>query len=477
MMFKFAAILVVIFSLNAYGQSRRVVPGGDPAKSSVAAGSTAVEQSVKQMFDEANAYAKNKFADFELKKVAYSEALRKQTQREQKQLAAKYASLVSQRTNLSGDDNYYLGMLHWIAENFDGTNAALGQYLRNENAAPEKLQTARSVLVVISAKRRNFDEAETRLSEYLKTGPVKMSERARMENELGKAYLLVKNYDKAASHAAEAFAATRSVLSDPGLRNRSLDQLVDDAVVLFDAYRDDGKVAEADASLEELRKAAATLGSPEVYYYAVDNQIKYMIETGRKPKALELYAGAFVMAAKDFPVKTQENAVTQQLKKREKHYKLLGEPAPELGEVDRWFPGRKTTLEGLRGKVVLLDFWATWCAPCFDAFPHLSEWNEEYKADGLYILGLTRYYGMAEGFVVDHENEIAFLERFKRARKLDYDFAVTTDQTIQRAYGALSLPTAVIIDRKGVIRYIEAGTSPTRLDDMHEMIVRLLAEK
>ena len=80
------------------------------------------------MFDEANAFARNKFAEFEQKKIAYSESLRKQTIRDQKQLAAKYAGLLSAKPNLAGEDLYYLGMLHWIAANLDGTAGSLRKY-------------------------------------------------------------------------------------------------------------------------------------------------------------------------------------------------------------------------------------------------------------------------------------------------------------------------------------------------------------
>jgi thiol-disulfide isomerase/thioredoxin len=470
---KFSAFLIIIFALSASAQSRRVVPA-DPAVTTVA---SIADQSVKSMFDEANTYSRNKFTEFEQKKIAYSEGLRKQTQIEQKQLAAKYAGVVSQRTNIASEDLYYLGMLHWIAENLDGATAALSRYIADPSSVPDKTQTSRSVLVIISSKKRNFSEAEAKLAEYLKTGPVKLSERARMENELAKAYLSVQDFGNAATHAATAFSSTKSVLADPANRSRGLDQLIDDAMVLFEATSSGGKTVDADGAMEALRKAASEFDAPNVYFFAVDKRITYMIETGRKPKAMELFAGATVLAAKDFPDKEKENVIARLLKKREIHYKLLGETAPELGIVDRWIPGEKSTLEGLRGKVVFLDFWATWCAPCFEAFSHLSEWNAQYKADGLYVLGITRYYGMAEGIPADHDTEISFVERFKKIRKLDYDLAVTADQSVQRDFGALALPTAVIIDRKGIIRYIEAGSSPSRFDDMQKMIVKLLAER
>ena len=90
---------------------------------------------------------------------------------------------------------------------------------------------------------------------------------------------------------------------------------------------------------------------------------------------------------------------------------------------------------------------------------------------------MTRYYGRDESRPVDEAGEIEFLNRFKAKQKLPYDFVVGKDQANQLNYGATALPTAVLIDRKGVIRYIEAGTSSSRIEDLREMIVKLLAEK
>jgi thiol-disulfide isomerase/thioredoxin len=400
-----------------------------------------------------------------------------QTQRERRQLAAKYAGIASQRTDLAGGDFYYLGLLHWIAENYDNAAENLRKFLATENPVPEKTQTARSYIVAIDSRQKRFDEAEKLLAEYIKGSPTKLTERSRMEKELARAYMDDKNFASASTHAQLAYDAIKGVVADPSTRQQNMDELLDDGMLVFDAFRKNGQQKEADAALEDLQKAAATVVSPSLYFYALDNHIKYLIETGRKSAALELYASSLNALDKDFTTKAAHTEVTQKLKKREKQYRMMREAAPELEGIDQWIETDKTRLADLRGKVVLLDFWATWCAPCFETFPSLKEWNQDYAKDGLVIIGVTRYYGQAEGFPVDHENEIEFLIKFKRQHGLEYPFAVANGQTPQHAFAATSLPTAVIIDRKGVIRYLESGTNPFRLEEMHSLIIKLLAEK
>jgi thiol-disulfide isomerase/thioredoxin len=156
---------------------------------------------------------------------------------------------------------------------------------------------------------------------------------------------------------------------------------------------------------------------------------------------------------------------------------LLGETAPELSEISGFLSDSPRTLADFRGKVVLLDFWATWCAPCIEAFPVMREWRQDFGPQGFAIFGITRFYGMAQGMPADNASEIEYLKGFARTQGLTYDIAVAKDETNHRLYGASAIPTAVLIDRKGVIRYIETGSSPYRLQELREMIVRLLAEK
>lgn len=435
------------------------------------------ERPVKELFDEANNYRRIKFEEFEKKKLGVSRVLREQTEREQKQLAARLAASAETREDLTPDDVYYLSLLHWIASNYAGTAEAITKFLGQNDRTPERTQAARSLLVVVTAKQKRFDESIATLAEYQKSEPKKPSESLRMNSELAKALLADKQPAKAVPYAEEAFSVARSLGADPAMRSVGLDIVYDNAMVAFDANRLSDNVEGAEKALEQLRLTAASLGNSIFYFYGADKLITYRIETGRKPLALETFLSMLIAATKELPLEGQRNDAIKRLRNREKHYKLLGEPAPEFATVDKWFPGSPVKVADLKGKVVLVDFWATWCAPCFDAFPALTEWHSEFRDQGFEIIGFTRYYGQGEGRPVTEPEEIAFLQRFKTKYQLPYDFVVGKDQSTQILYGATALPTAVLIDRKGVIRYIEAGTSTSRLVEMREMILKLLAEK
>jgi thiol-disulfide isomerase/thioredoxin len=471
----FFIFLLLSLSTIGFAQARRVDPNAQNPASPTA--NALFEVAVKQMFDETNVYAKVKFAEFENKKLAFDEKLYKQTMQERKQLAAKYAAAISARPNLSGDDFYYLGMLYWIADNAEVSAETLRKFFAAENPAAEKLQLARPIVATDAARRKNFDEAEKFLADYLKAEPIKATERIRIEDELAKSYRAEKNFAKAASHAEEAFRQTKAAFTQYATRSQALNQMLYAGLLVFEIYKESGKLKEAGDWLEDLRKTATLVQSTSIYYYAVDANIKYLIETNRKAIGLQMYADALARARRDFTTKPLQEEILLRLEKRERHYKLLGDIAPKLADIDRWFPGNAQTLADLRGKVVLLDFWATWCVPCIEAFPSLIEWHETFQKDGLEILGMTKYHNLIEGVRVDNQTEFDFLQRFRRTNRLPFDIVVAKDTGNQLTYGATGIPTTVLIDRKGVVRYVEAGAGESRAAEIREMIVKLLAEK
>ena len=101
---------------------------------------------------------------------------------------------------------------------------------------------------------------------------------------------------------------------------------------------------------------------------------------------------------------------------------------------------QEITLASLKGKVVLLDFWATWCAPCREAIPHLVELYKNYHDRGLVVIGMNVDKG--EGDVV---------RRFVKSMGIPYPILLAQEEVV-RDYAISALPTTVLIDKEGKIR-------------------------
>src|SRR5436190_18283011 len=145
MVMRFLTLSVLGFAgLSAFGQSRRVSPGAPVIATQPAMRTADTALSVKQMYDEVSGYVRARATEFEAKKMPFSECLLNRTKLEQRQLAARYAAMAASRT-LAGDDLYYLGMLHWIAENLDGTVDNLRKFIILTDVDAARRQTARSV--------------------------------------------------------------------------------------------------------------------------------------------------------------------------------------------------------------------------------------------------------------------------------------------------------------------------------------------
>ena len=145
-----------------------------------------------------------------------------------------------------------------------------------------------------------------------------------------------------------------------------------------------------------------------------------------------------------------------QLRDRARQVSLIGEPAPEITIRD-WIIGEPVTLSDLRGRVVLLEFWATWCKPCQQMFPKLKELDLQYRARGFDVIALTRHYFANRDVASSEAEELDLMRSVVRDHELDFRVAVAQDERTQELYGATGMPTLALVDRAGIVRYSHFG--------------------
>ena len=137
---------------------------------------------------------------------------------------------------------------------------------------------------------------------------------------------------------------------------------------------------------------------------------------------------------------------------RKQQIALLSQPGPRL-QAAAWLNTKAAMPEGLKGKIVLIDFWAISCGPCVASLPAVQKVSEQFGGRGVVVVGLH-----ASGMEKDT------LASFLHAHNVTYPIAIDTDdpqhQTfgqIMRSYGVQGIPTVAVLDRDGVVRYLDYG--------------------
>jgi cytochrome c biogenesis protein CcmG/thiol:disulfide interchange protein DsbE len=430
-----------------------LAPSGGFAQEARGGGSAAKVSSQSQkadtgvdLYTEASGYLHRKYEEFNRKHLPYDPKLAQQTLQEQRDMAARYAALLSERKDLAGVDLYYLGQLYLLAANEERALDALRRYLANNTGGTkDQMQLARLAVARLAAKKGLFEEAEKARADYLSAETESFERRAQVDIELANAYRKGKTFDRAILQGRDALDAVKQLKPHTAVEKRTFSDLLNGSVnVLVQAYIEMKKPDEAARVLEEMRALSMALPSPLLY----EQSNNMMTALGRA-----------------FDVESLNDAAMN---------KSL---APELSVTD-WIDQSPVKLADLRGRVVLLDFWATWCGPCKQTFPILKNWHEKFKERGLTIIGVTQYYGRLEaGKGATPAEELSYLRQFKKENHLPYGFAVNNTEANDETYNVAVIPTTFLIDRHGVIRYITLGASPQEAASLGAMIEKLLREQ
>jgi thiol-disulfide isomerase/thioredoxin len=166
-------------------------------------------------------------------------------------------------------------------------------------------------------------------------------------------------------------------------------------------------------------------------------------------------AGKYDVARKVCSVLSQDRAdpaVQQHFQSRLARLDMIGKPAPPVSGTD--IDGEKVSLADLKGKVVLVDFWATWCPPCVAAVPRYNELVEKHGKHGFQVVGVNLD-GVREG--VTPESAQSTVRRFLVDFRVSWPsvFNGQGPNDFARAYGVTSIPATFLVDRDGKIAQVE----------------------
>ncbi len=145
---------------------------------------------------------------------------------------------------------------------------------------------------------------------------------------------------------------------------------------------------------------------------------------------------------------------------------LVGNPAPEFKLKALTGTRGMVSIHGLRGKVVVVDFWGTICEPCKKSFPKLQDLSAKYAGSGLQIVGISE----------DEADDKDKIPTFADTYGAKFPIAWDEDKSAAKKYRPETMPSSFVIDKKGVVRFAHAGYHDGDDAEIEKEIKGLLGE-
>ena len=301
-----------------------------------------------------------------------------------------------------------------------------------DDAYQQELSTGKDLL-----RRRKYEDA---LKSFKRANEMRGKKSAECYYLMSEAYFSLgafKNVIESADKVIE-FAGDNKQLTWNGYNNKGL------ALQTLAEKKDQKKLQAAEAAF---RQALAIEGAAPVIRY---NLGVTLLQLNRDPEGIAEINEYIKLQPTGTYTSTARKLAENPRRARENY-------APDFSFVSS--EGEHIALDDLRGKVVVLDFWATWCPPCLDSIPALRNMHKKFSQEQSFVL---------LGISADSDDDV--WRQFTVKNKMIWPQYRDGDWRIRRAFRVSAFPTYVVIDHEGIVRFQREGASWERSADLHEAI-------